>query len=697
MGCVSASTMNQENSIKSLSHSLGNIADCAALDIEAIAGTVSPVHCIGYHLRHILDVQTPSVRVRASDMNIAENILSENNRLGLHTLNHVIDSLLYMSHERSEASFAVVDIKYQGDEHCSHALDVIDRPGYYDGSHIINMLCTWVPEWSPRRNCNFDTDIERFIYTQKWSKVDPKWSCPYDGFVCGVQKMCDSLDIRSPNPLVYRSIISAVLQLAEYTEGFGQFTRTYLLREYTPFGIGVGATIISSLEMPRELDQSFKAILEATLKDAKQEVERHYRNLPLHNRGIYSTVANQILPERAKDLSSISKTANKIEHLNKSLPSRVHRRIQSQISQFLEICMKFCEEELEGRALHFGILLGNPTLLKFWPGSTPVPLHDVKIDDLPKQVHLAEGPQDRLIAIPYPSSVDNIQNCKRYAVDLSDFSEALESDRHATVWEPELRPYIYLTSRYPWALAAVVGPHSNVRIFSRGMLTHFRDGKGWKRCCLEEVKETISEKCWSNKQSVKDTPDYHVSVGLLLEFCLQLSPIARSSSHGALVLWIPTCTDQTSPIMHVISKNSFQLRQEEPKDVNGKKWLTGKALFRKSDPLQTYEFDLPVIRLAMRAAMVDGALVLGGPNAVVLGFGLQLQFPGALESAAGTKRAAASGSVSELSTSCEGVIAVAISSDGPIRVYHSGNRSTGPMVEEEHVFEDIGSYQGSLS
>jgi hypothetical protein len=681
---------------KTLSDSLGSIADAAALEVESIAKAVSSQYCIGYHLRHVLDVETPSVRVRATSNAKAERILSENNKLGLHTLNHVIDSLLYMSHRRFDASFAIVDIQYSRGADGTHAFDVIEAPGYRDGIHIINMLCSWAAAWSPRRQCAFDTDIERFIHTQKWDSTEAKWSCPYDGFVCGTQKMCDALDIRNPNPLIYRSIISAVLQLAEYTESFGQFTRTYLLREFTPFGIGVGATVISATEISRDLDEKIHSVLENALRDAHGEVERHYRVLSQHNRGIYSTVAHQILPERPRDTPMPEAAVANGGNLNRGLSRTVHRKIQTQIAKFLEICTKFCEEELEGRTLHYGILLGHPTLLKFWPGSTPVPLHDVKIDELAKQVHLAEGPQERLIAIPYPSTVDNMEDCRRYAVDLSDFSEALESDRHATIWDSELRPYIYLTRRYPWALAAVVGPHSNVRVFSRGLLTHYRDGKGWKRCCLEEVKESITDKAGFPHQSAQEKLDYSVAVGLLLEFCLQLSPMARSSSHGALVLWVPECIDRTSVLMQRIRKKSFQLRQDEPKDVNGKKWLTGKALFRKDEPGCSYEFDLPVIRLAMRAAMVDGALILGGPNAVVLGFGLQLQFPGVLESAAGTKRSAASGSVSELSRESQGVISVAISSDGPIRVYHSNRRSRGSPVEEEHVFEDIGGSQGGL-
>jgi hypothetical protein len=84
----------------------------------------------------------------------------------------------------------------------------------------------------------------------------------------------------------------------------------------------------------------------------------------------------------------------------------------------------------------------------------------------------------------------------------------------------------------------------------------------------------------------------------------------------------------------------FQLRQDEPKDVNGKEWLTGKAFCHKDESGGSHELDLPAIGLAKRAAEVDGAPILGGPAAVVLGFRLPLQFPGVLESAAINQRSA---------------------------------------------------------
>lgn len=633
--------------------------------------------CVGFHLRHILDIETPTVRVKASSQELAKTILDANNRLGLHTLNHVIDSLLYVSQTRSEDKFAIVSINYKKCSSSTHAFDVCpDHSKPHD--HIIKMECRWPRAWSIRKNCFFDTDIEPFIYSQASDQELELGSCPYDGFICGAHKLCDALDIKSPNPLIYRSIISSVLQLAEYTVEFGLFTRTYLLRNFTPFGIAVGATIISNKEMSAATDEVIYQMLKTTLTNSQIAVERHFSDLKYPSNSIYSEIAQQVLSEKATE----------------SRDKDIRKSVQAQIAQFLHFCMSFCEEELEGRRLRFGILLGHPSLLKFWPGSSPVNLSNIPDDQLAKQIHLAEGPQDRLIVIPYKSTFDDPAGCHRYAVDLSDFSEALESDRYATIWESDLRPYVYLTLRYPWALAAIVGPHSNVRVFASGKLSHYRDGKGWKRCATEEIIDAIDKRhalanvCYHGEFDDSENSEYTSSLRLLLEFSLQLSPIAKSTSHGALVLWIPQAI-AGDKLPSDLDKCVGYLHNAKPNDQFSNPWLTGRSLFRKYPATCGSEFDIPTVKLAIRAAMLDGAVLLSGYQAKVHGFGLQLRFPNVVESASGTKRAAAAAAVGYLHKDYKGVLALAISSDGPIRIYCHDYRPGGKPYDELIMFENM--------
>ena len=648
--------------------------------------------CFGFHLRHILDIETPTVRVKASKQKLAKRILDHNNRLGLHTLNHVIDSLLYVSQTRSEDKFAIVSINYNKCSGSTHAFDVCpDHPKPYD--HIIKMECSWPRSWSLRENCSFDTDIEPFIYSQASDQEPGLGSSPYDGFICGAHKLCDALDIKSPNPLIYRSIISSVLQLAEYTVEFGLFTRTYLLRNFTPFGIAVGTTVISDNELSAAEDEVVHRMLKTTLENSQIAVERHFSKLKYPVKSIYSEIAQQVFSENATKPSLIESIDRKRGPHN-PMNIGIRKSVQAQIAQFLHFCMSFCEEELEGRRLRFGILLGHPSLLKFWPGSSPVNLNNIPDDQLAKQIHLAEGPQDRLIVIPYRSSFDDPAGCHRYAVDLSDFSEALESDRYATIWESDLRPYVYLTLRYPWALAAIVGPHSNVRVFASGKLSHYRDGKGWKRCAIEEILDAINERhAFANdfnhgQFDDRENIEYMLSLRLLLEFSLQLSPIAKSTSHGALVLWIPQAISGDK-LPSDLDKCVGYLHNAKPHDQFSNPWLTGRSLFRNYAAAGEPEFDIPTVKLAIRAAMLDGALLLSGYQAKVHGFGLQLRFPDVVESASGTKRAAAAAAVSSLHEEFKGVLALAISSDGPIRIYCHDYRPGGKPFDELIMFENM--------
>lgn len=675
-----------------LATELTRIADESAVSLSDEISHYSKRQCIGFHLRHILDIETPTVRVKASTQEVAKAILEDNNRLGLHTLNHVIDSLLYVSQTKSEDKFAIVSINYSKSPGSTHAFDVCpDHPRPH--GHIIKMECSWPKAWSIRENCTFDTDIEPFIYSQPSDIESGLGKCPYDGFICGAQKLCDALDIKSPNPLYYRSIISSVLQLAEYTSEYGLFTRTYLLRNFKPFGIAVGTTVISDKELGEAVDGAVHQRLKTTLQASQIQVERHFSGLKYPAQSIYSEIAQQLFSETSTKPVSIE-GMDHIPSARRAMNRNIRKGIQAQIGQFLHFCMSFCEEELEGRKLRYGILLGHPSLLKFWPGSAPVNLNNIPDDQLAKQIHLAEGPQDRLIVIPYRSSFDDPAVCHRYAVDLSDFSEALESDRYATIWEPDLRPYVYLTLRYPWAIGAIVGPHSNVRVFASGKLSHYRDGKGWKRCATQETIEAINERhAFSRVNSNERIGDqennmYMTSLGLLLEFALQLSPIAKSTSHGALLLWIPQAISGDK-LPSDLDKFVGYLHNAKPCDQFSNPWLTGRSLFRDYAIKVGLEFDIPTVKLAIRAAMLDGALLLSGYKAKVHGFGLQLRFPDVVESASGTKRAAAAAAVSCLHKKFKGVIALAISSDGPIRIYCHDYRPGGKPFDELIMFENI--------
>lgn len=623
--------------------------------VASLLSEKSDSYCIGFHLRHVLDSSTPTVAVASSDSAKAEQIGRRNEALGLHTLNHVIDSLLYGANCSQQS--VRVGIAFRPEHDTSHAFDTLgptQLPPAADDI-AVDMKCRVPDNWL-LSNCTFDTEIERFIFERQGHADTIPWSSPYDGFVCGAQKLCEELKVPNPGTFVYRSLTGAVLQLAEFARVFGSNTRTYLVRQNHSFGCGVGATLISSEPISAEVDGRVISVLQDALVRVNSALEKHLRS---------STTRPGLEADVAEELFNV---------LSAGTPNAtgLSKIVRGAIADFIRLSQLFCDEQLEGRPLRFAIVLGHPMLFKHWPGGAPAPLPGLP-DGFAKLVHLVEGPEERLIVVPYGASVKDAR--KAFAIDLVDFSDGVDSHRQTVLWEPALRPAVYFASRYPWAVSAVVGPNSEVRIFARGDLKFYRDGKGWR-------KFSVSPKNFWPRQSSAPPAWYYGAAQVLLEFCLQLSPIARSSSHGALVLWVATAKDDDPSLHDLLESQTTRLGEEEPEIGEQRRWLTGRSLFRRPEGSSETQLDYSVARLAIRAAMVDGALVLRGPRATVWGFSRQLafKFNGAGASSGGTKRAAAQAAV-ECLQNYPGTIAVAVSSDGPLRTFYRGGSSKVDVEE----------------
>ena len=319
---------------------------------------------------------------------------------------------------------------------------------------------------------------------------------------------------------------------------------------------------------------------------------------------------------------------------------------------------------------------------------TPLSLRELR-----GQFHLTEGPRHRCIVVPYTSAVQNEeQELRAYTLEFEDFLEGLATWPSTAIWSEEFRPYVYLTERYPWAVAAVIGPRSEVRVFARGRLQAYRDGKGWlarnRGVLVEQVGEpkmyiANPKEMWRDgiskvyddlTESAEESPYSLALFEQLLDLGLQLSPMANREAHGGLLVYSPVEDGE------MLVENVRPLDSHDPTtegtfpDAVQRRWLRGMCLLCDSDE-DTLEVDSHVAQRLVRAGGRDGALVLHGSRVRVFGFGQNLIFPpedGDAKSQSGTKHAAGERFALYCDRTAEhrGGFALAVSSDGPMTLYY---------------------------
>ncbi len=671
-------------------------------------------YILGFHFRHVLDIDAPFIVFqKKSDKGIEGTVfqkdgttetddpptLTKNKRHALHTLNHVLDSLCYddVPNDKNIAICIRATFEMKKDVSC-HFFDVEEKetkntPNMFDTSlgtieeeqnkiteHFTNSIYekydfkfarlgvikdVLVEEDKLKYlSCileNVNTDIE----ASSAMANDLKF---YSEFVCGAQKLCRELGIK-PSIVAYRSIMAALYQLATYAnKEIGYNVVILMIRSHETYSHTLGFTLITKKPLSTENICSCANNIKCSfLSKSVNDYLYHFGTSLNRTKLQYDLLAAKIIEDTQ----------------NNKIPIRIkEHQILPAIRLFFDVSKEFCDEQSEGRHLRYGLMLSNAGLMRYWPGSAPLLLkkeyengdHPCRLDWLPKHTHLLEGPENRCLIIPYleclvhsHDGIDKLPLESLKVLELTDYQEAFSTWEDAELWSPEHRPYAYFTHRYPWCIGAVVGPHSEIRIFYKGWLVAYRNGKGWNRRVdlLEEIKTrcaTTESKIHSVWAKLSSTSKIANILKCLVDLAVQMSDFGRCGGHGGFIVYVPTDNK------HVFNDKFVELRKFEPLRNAEQKWLTGQCLLREDGAM-----DRNVAQLILRASVLDGAIVLYGQRGMVYGFAINPNFPQETQDGTtlGTKKLAAKAFVKAMANEpdYQHAFAITISSDGPIGLY----------------------------
>ncbi|MCI0557412.1 MAG: hypothetical protein MN733_02875 [Nitrososphaera sp.] len=730
-------------------------------------------YLIGFHFRHALATQAPIILLRTRDskdneLESARDTFTRNEQLALHTVNHVLDSLFYDKSHTDKNIALCIRATFAMDPSC-HYFDV--EQNEIEGTHKneqANRCDTCGRTDSPvirdywRGKCGSvaqerDAIAGLFLgkgYDFKFARLGVRTAVLRDGlsamttallnassdidaasimfsspshfysqFVCGAQKLCDELLIE-PSVVTYRSIMAAVYQLATYAhsddDGFGTEAIVLMIRSKQTFGHTIGFTLITKSVLSTDtVNKCATKLLD--LFNTPGSTENDYLMTALHHE-TFKRLGYRFTSVVASDTSTAA-----------IIPQQL---IVGPLKTFLEACSHFCDEQLEGRSLRFGLMLSNAGLMRYWPGPAPLLLafqspeepdelfpnessdHPCRLENLPKLVHLLEGPEDRCLVFPYRDKDyfgEKIPFEELRVLELTDFQEAFSTWVDAELWSPDHRPYAYFTDRYPWCYAAVVGPYSEIRVFRDGTLVAYRNGKGWNRRIAIEFEiarrsmdnsEAKIPSSWRNSFSSEET--HGAVLKGLISLSVQMSHLGRCGGHGGFLVYIPEETDTVKvvpdpadlgqgsvlPFWRWFEQSTTRMPDYEPKrwTSNGptSNWLTGQRLFRRGEGGHL-EMDRNVAQLVLRASALDGAIIFNGEGAQITHFARKLNFSSieALSKARpqGTKRGSAEAFVRKMAESgCEKAFAITVSSDGPVRLYFPPDRKSN---DQYHLVKPI--------
>lgn len=396
------------------------------------------------------------------------------------------------------------------------------------------------------------------------------------------------------------------------------------------------------------------------------------------------TVPYRLCLDIAHELVEPAKHRGELESAYGNKPGRRHPYVESvhddkdntqplaaSIQQFLSICTDFCDERLEGRDLEFGVLLGNPFLIRYWPGSRPIPLgkkiNPVSLGDdrfvwmtteeIAEQVHVAEGASERCIVVPYDDfrwADPGDDRIPAFSLDLAELWEDLVGGwEDWPIWSPSAATYAYFSYRYPCVVSAMVGPGSSIRVFVGGRLTAIRDGKGWYH--HRTLTELIRERIWAEKELRDTDADRHQPLmgdaglpngdtngrdvredsfesslttglrrlSLVLKVAIQMSPFVRPGHHGGIILYetdanhdfqnpAAPANEASGPTGSLESSNAVDTdRTPEGRSLSN---VSYESLHRESESIRLSGANWITGRKLLRRAPADGPGKSGTPS-----------------------------------------------------------------------------------
>ena len=190
--------------------------------------------------------------------------------------------------------------------------------------------------------------------------------------------------------------------------------------------------------------------------------------------------------------------------------------------------------------------------------------------------------------------------------------------------------------------------------FFDGKIIAYRDGKGWT--VNQDPTDILNLiQCNSIKWKVKK----------LIDIALMFSPIYNPDSHGGFIVYKFEAIDERN--LEGLNNNEIIRNKDD-------KWLKGRNLlgYNYVEDSLIDESDVKVIERLFKISILDGAIVLNGSNFEIQEFGQRLNYPCPVNNDfGGTKRKTAVGFVDKEIDSQGRSIAIAISSDGPIRIFHN--------------------------
>lgn len=716
----------------SRSLSLNCVAKALAESLKSKLPGALEKFCLGVHVRHVFDTTSPTVHVCASDDAKAAKIREENEKSGKQTLNHVLDALLGLpASGKSVGVTACVTVEFR-----EGACDDYGHP-FDCGKRVVQ----------ERLATEFQTSLPSYSGEKKvcaahcfLTAVESEQARPED-YLCGTTKLCEQMKI-AVTPMALYSVWSAIIQLGRFSgnSNFGCHTVTCLLRGADPFGFVVGFTLITSARIKIALlKESFAFLQQAQITLNRNEIALPPPEAPESCKTALHTIAKfrgmtrksasgeMFLPEailhqlRDDLIDGIESSSSDDFEFKKDSTG-----ILPSIETFIHLASQFCDEKIEGRQLRFGLVHGNPALLFHWDGPSPIPLavknKFFNLNDLPKQFHLIEDPEDRCLVIPYlPPMADSHDAVKSapvswtvqpgmavpaFALELRHFKQAFAEADIIQFWSEEFRPYAYFTGRHHWAVACVVGPYSEMRVFTGGTLSAYRDGKGWKILRKPDKGAGAALHPW--ERIVQQCPQWKDKpiLRVLIELAIQLSPIANRHAKGGMLLFAPLTNDVNETPPPTDGSNLWfnekgervlqDLRAKEPTFLpheGGGDWLSGRKLL----PDLTKPPNEEVAHRLLRACSQDGAVILSGENGLVQGFAKRVNPPPIKDdqgSSSGTKRYTAKAFVAMV-TECQKSIpesernlglAIAVSSDGQITITFVKNLEAKKPVDRLESF-----------
>lgn len=475
---------------------------------------------------------------------------------------------------------------------------------------------------------------------------------------------------------------------------------------------------------PGASDASSKANTEAFPVEPPPEVTKHLDALydPPS-----SAVARSVLPQALVSMIATRLIARPV--FGDAITSLEHSRcrvdsecpLYNEVGRFLERATMFCDRVHEGEQQQYGLLLGDAFALKYWPGTLPVPLQasagrvrddlaGLSIEGMLERFEAIDDPRERCVVMPYgaaynvrsqpENSIDS--RSVAYVISLHEMREAASTWDELPLWDHTEGLYAYITHRYPGTLAALAGPGQLIRVLQNGRVCAVRTARGW--LYRTDPLANVPDDQWSRllhgsvpasgeatpvakTQAMTDVEEFRKIVSILTLCAEQTSSRSRRHAHGGFFLWLRNLDDARilaeEPLQRTLREDgksvdvnilADKLHQSELRRLGtgDPKWLTGRTLRQRDGTI-----DVRTARVIVRASKKDGAIILGGKELEVVCYARRIRVEPSLSShviddemaalnMTGTKRATAIALARALGP---GTIAIAVSSDGPIRFY----------------------------